>query len=117
MSYERFKVNPEGEASKESKQERLVFEKERELRERLKEDIEESERKSIEMLLNNEVEILRHNCDFMPEDEFDRKIGELENKTREVKPDKLKTEQEKILDKYRKKAPEILDNYRRNLTK
>ncbi|MEA2098114.1 MAG: hypothetical protein U9P70_03515 [Patescibacteria group bacterium] len=102
MNYERIKINSEGEASKEFKEEGLVFEKERELREWLKKDIKESERESVKALLDNEVEMLKHNCNFMSEDEFNKKIVELENKMKEVKPNELKTDQEKVLDEIRK---------------
>jgi len=116
MSYERIKIDPDGEANKESKQEGLVFEKERELRKWLEEDgVEKLEKESIGELLNNEVEMLKHNCNFMPENEFNEKIMEIENRMREIKPDKLKTEQERALDRVRKKAPKILEDYKNNL--
>ena len=118
MSYERIKINPEGEASVESKQEGLVFEKERKLRKWLEENIEESKKESIKALLDSEVETLKHNCNFMPKDEFNKKIEELENKMREVNPDKLKIAQEEaqeeVLDKIRKRAPKVLEDYKNN---
>jgi len=114
MNYERIKIDPNGEASEESKQEGLVFEKERKLRKWLEENIEESEKELIETLLNNEVEMLKHSCNFMPEDEFNKKIEEVENKMRDIKPDELKTEQEIVLDGIRKRAPKIVEDYKNN---